>query len=642
MTNETLNNSPLDGGKKTIAEFFKENEKKITAQTLMSKISLSYKSEEYHFPTTNKFFHLFNNKVYLCSKGKKSTLGIKLATTFDVVSVKECILIFNDKSGKIPLKYYLVTFKNANGKIEKDVEIANNSKSDYKQFQTVLNETANGFLINMTEQEYKAYVEAFISPKVAQKVKIYSNAGLISDNELLYENALAKADEILWADEDGYIKIDKNSYIKLKKAEHYLPKLHKCDKTGVQVSNELMTNIKETWCDNLIPALLTLGHMAMSIYFNLFIKRYGVPTLILYGDSGSGKSTLIIVGLSFFGLSKEGLTSGGSTARSNEYFTSHYNGFCIGIDDVKGETLKSSNFITMIKGAYKGIPRTRMLPYGRGVEYIHFCSPLAYSTNESLPDLKEVINRLNVIEIFGNKFKANEFKYHEFSKDNTDNLQELSLILPEFLKFDKDTVVGLYEQAFEILEVSVKDTQKRIINNISYAYTGTLLLSLISGVEFENLQEQVIEFAQNQIKRYDEIKTPVEKVLSAIITLTDLKQLELGTHFKIVDVEINDIRETHIRFNKDVVLSAINKYYSYDKTMRIDEDSFLRYAQNHSRFRGNNVSVRYADDMSKVVGSIAFNISGMEDFAHISSNGIIMPMPADEFRTSLNSEGNNM
>ena len=649
MINSCTTKTPLDCGKKSINEFFSSNEKVISTITLMSKKTLNYYSDEYVFPCQNKFFHLFKHKVYLCTKGKKNQIHIELATTFDVVSVKECTLVYNDKSGKKPLKYYLVTFKSATGKIEKDVEIANNSKSDYKQFQTVLNEIANGFLINMTEQEYKAYVEQFISPKVAEKVTIYSNAGKISDNEILYENALATSDETIWADEDGYIKVSDNSYVKLNKANHYLPKLHKSNKNGAQIANELMLNIKETWSDNIVPALLTLGHMVMSFYYEDFVKRYGVPTLILYGDSGSGKSTLMVVGLSLFGLSKEGLTSGGSTTKSNEFFTSHYNGFNIGIDDVKGDTLKSQNFIALIKGAYKGIARTRMLPYGRGVEYIQFCSPLSYSTNESLPDLKEVINRLNVIEIFGNKFKADEFLYHEFNKDNSNNLQELSLILPEFLKFDKETIIALYEQAFETLEANVEDTQKRIINNVAYAYCGVLLLSLISEVEFENFEEQVIEFAKNQVKQYDSIKTPIEKVLSAIVTLTDLKQLELGTHFKIVDVEVNGIFETHIRFNKDVVLSTINKYYSYDRSMKIDSDSFLRYAKNHNRFRGNNHAVRYDNSKDKVTSSICFNISGMEDFVHIAPHGVmpvdtpaIKSVSADEFRANLKKAGNNM
>ena len=41
-----------------------------------------------------------------------------------------------------------------------------------------------------------------------------------------------------------------------------------------------------------------------------------------------------------------------------------------------------------------------------------------------------------------------------------------------------------------------------------------IILSYISGVKFENLQEQVVEFAKNQVEKYENIKTPVEKVLA--------------------------------------------------------------------------------------------------------------------------------
>lgn len=144
-----------------------------------------------------------------------------------------------------------------------------------------------------------------------------------------------------------------------------------------------------------------------------------------------------------------------------------------------------------------------MLPYGRGVEYIHTCSPLAYSTNETLPDLRELINRLNVVEIFGNNFDADKFKYHEFDNSNQNNLKELSLILPEFLKYTKESILAMYERNFEVLKNNVKDTQKRVISNIAYAYTGAQMLSYISGVEFENLEEKVITYAQEQVEKYE-------------------------------------------------------------------------------------------------------------------------------------------
>ena len=614
--------NPLEQGKKTIFDFYEDYKKLLDTLSFISTASINFNAEDYKLPNQNKFMHQSWNKTFLISK-KKSKLSITLLANFIVIDVKECTYIFNDKSGKKPLKYYIITLKNYNGKIEKNIEITGNSKTDFKQFQASINSQFNDFVINMNEAEFKAFVAEYISPKVASKVIIYKNAGVTPDGNLLYENALATTEGIIWADEDGYIKIGENLYIKLAEAEHYQPKLAKSLKNGKQIANALITNIIECWSDNFIVPLIVLGDMSMSISFEEFVKRYGCPTLILYGGTGTGKSTLVTVGLAIFGLHREALTASGATAISLEFFSSNYNGLNVCIDDVKAETLNSSKFTALIKGAYKGIPRTKMSSYGKDVKYMHICSPLACSTNEALPDLQEVVNRLNIVEIFGKIFKADKFKYHEVDKDGGNNLKELSLILPEFLKFTKDDVLKLYEQTFEMLENNVQDTQKRIINNIAYAYTGTLLLLKIAGISIDGLQDKVIEYTQQQIAKYESIKTPVEKVLDSIIILTKLGIIQAGTHFKITDEEFGDTTETHIKFHKDLILSAINKYYSYDKSKQIDEKKFLAYAKNHKRFRGNNHSVRYDSDRSKVVSSICFNISGLDDFAGISPCGVM-------------------
>lgn len=614
--------SPLEQGKKTIFDLYEEHKKLLDTLSFISSANINYNAEDYNLPNQNKFMHQAWNKTFLIAK-KKGKLNIKLVANFIVIVVKECTYIFNDKSGKKPLKHYIITLQNHNGKIEKDVEITGNSKTDFKQFQTSINNQLNDFVVNMNEAEFKAFVAEYISPKVASNVIIYKNAGVTPRGNLLYENALATPNGITWADEDGYIEIGENSYIKLAEAEHYQPKLAKSLKPGKQIANALITNIIECWSDNIILPLIVLGHMIMAVYYEEFIKRYGCPTLILYGETGTGKSTLVTVGLAIFGLSREALTSGGATSKSLEFFSSNYNGLNVCTDDVKGETLNSSNFTALIKGAYKGIPRTKMSSYGKDVKYMHICSPLACSTNEALPDLQEVVNRLNIVEIFGKIFKADKFKYHEVDKDGGDNIKELSLILPEFLKFSKDDVLKLYEQIFEMLENNVQDTQKRIINNIAYAYTGTLLLLKIAGISIDSLQDNIIEYAKQQIAKYESIKTPVEKVFDGIITLTKMGILQVGTHFKIVDDEVAGIPETHLQFHKDLILSAINKYYSYDKSKQIDEKKFLAYAKNHKRFRGNNHSVRYDNDRNKVVGSMCFNISGLDDFVGISKHGIM-------------------
>ena len=634
-----MNINPISKGKKNIDELFEEHKNALSNLTFISTFSINNKADNYNLPKQNKFLFQKWNKIFLLDK-KKNKINITLKANFTITDVKECTLIHNDKSGKLPLKYYLVTLKNSKGKVEKDVEIANNSKSDYKQFQADINSRYNDFAVNMSESEFKTFVAEFISPKIVDNALIYTNAGVLEPNKILYENALATKDGIIWADENGYIKTGEKTYIKIVESTHYLPKLTKNVKTGKEIAKALIENIIECWSDDIVLPMLTLGHMVMSLYYDEFVKRYGVPTLILFGETGTGKSTLVTVGLSIFGLSRDALTSGGSTAKSNEYFSSKYNGMNVCIDDVKGQTLTSSNFTALVKGAYKAIPRTRMLPYGKGVEYIHICSPMAYSTNETLPDLKEVINRLNVIEIFGKVFKADKFKYHEVDKGNNDNLKELSLILPEFLKYTIKDVLKIYDNVFEILENSdIQDTQKRVINNIAYAYTGILLLLDISGVQVNDLDYKIIEYARKQVKKYEEIKNIVDKVLAEIPVLLELGVIQNGTHFRVYTEQLdNGNIEVQIRFNKDIILSIMNKYYSHDKSKQISNDLFKSYAKNHSRYRG-NLTVRYKDEQgSKPSNSMVFCVNGMEEYAGFGSMPVAIS--AQEFADNL--KGNQM
>lgn len=631
MTNAPITiNNPIDTGKKTIEDIFNQNKKLLNAVTFISKATISYNSEEYILPNQNKFLLQKWNKTFIVEK-KKGKLQVQLLSNFIVTDVRECTLVFNDKSNKKPHKYYVVSLKNDKGAVEKDVEIAYNSKSDVKQFETTVNNLYTGFQVCMSEAEFKTFVCEYVSPKVASKTTIYTNAGKLDDNKLLYENALATSTGINWADDDGYIKTGENSYVKLAESTHYLPKLATSVRTPQVIANELISNLLDCWEDNIVLPLITLGHMVMAIYYEDCIKRYGCPTLILYGETGTGKSTLVTVGLSIFGLAREALTSGGSTAKSNEYFCSKYNGMNVCIDDVKGETLASSNFTALVKGAYKGVPRTKMLPYGRGIDYINTCSPLAYSTNESLPDLKEVVNRMNIIEIFGKIFKADKFKYHEVDKDNNARLKELSLILPQFLKYSTEDVIKLYEQVFEILKANVKDTQNRVISNIAYAYTGALMLLAIADITLEDLQDKVIQYAQKQIEKYENIKTVVDKVLAEIPTLHLLNVIEKDKHFRISKENIDGNEILMVKFKKDVIIGAINKYYCGNKKKQIDESSFWSYAQNNRRYKGNKTT-RFD---GKSTNAMCFDVTGMEEYIDFGS----MPeaISADEFRSNLNS-----
>ena len=118
------------------------------------------------------------------------------------------------------------------------------------------------------------------------------------------------------------------------------------------------------------------------------------------------------------------------------------------------------------------------------------------------------------------------------------------------------------------------------------------------------------------------------------MTLFELGYLEKDRHFKIAKVTINSREELQIRFKKDVIISAINKYYCGDKQKRIDVQSFLSYAKNHKRYRG-NITARLD---GKADNAMSFDVTNMEEYSDFGA--MIEPMSYEDLKKGL--EGNNM
>ena len=347
---------------------------------------------------------------------------------------------------------YIVSLVN-DKKTEVEVEVTGEAKSDFKRFCSILDEKTNGFLIECKKDEFRELFAKYILSQITCTIKMFTNAGIIECKKYLYGNALVYNGEKIYADKDGYIQINENTFYMLDSKAAYAPKLAKSLKSGNEISKEFVENIIECWKNNYFLPLITIGHMLMSVFFKDFVK-IGVPTLILYGESGTGKSTIEKCGLFIFGFPREAIVSGGSTVKSIEYKLSQYNSVIICVDDIKGITLLSGNFNEFIKSLYHATPRTKMTNYGREIEVSQVCSPFAGSTNDRLPNLKEIINRLNIVEMFGKSFDSSKFKYFE---TNEENIKELSLILPEILKFDTEKVKSMYSDTVKLLETSSKN-----------------------------------------------------------------------------------------------------------------------------------------------------------------------------------------
>ena len=547
-------NSPVDLGKRNIKDILEGYHRDIQGLTIMDSFDSPFRAEDYQIPYRKKFFFTAENKTYMVTiaKGK---IKVSVVADFVVIEVRECTHVFNNKSNVQPIKYYLLTLKNANNMIESNIKVAGISKSDAKKFQESVSNSCYEFFINMKDDVFKCFFSEMVVQKVTSKVTIYENAGIIADGTFLYGNALATPSGVVWANPEGYIEVESEKFIKLAEGNK------------------------------------------------------GVPTMIIYGNTASGKSTLQYLGISFFGFSENFLISGGSTAKSNEYLSANYNGVAICVDDVKGTTLTASNFTSLAKELYSASPRTVMKAYRKAIEYIQTCSPVVYSTNESLPNLQEVLNRLNVVQIFGKSFVAERFKYHVSSGDK---LKELSLILPELLKIPFDEVLKIYNEITALIKERTTIKEGRIINNLAYAFTGTQLLLKIAGVGVEGLQEQFVEYAQKQEEEYSETKNVVDRVLVLIPTLSDIGQIEEGQHSKIQVQNKREYQgETWVCFKKNVVLSIINKYFAHDRSKQIDDDQFTRYAKNHPRYRGEKT----VDYFGKKAYSICFDVTGLSEYS---------------------------
>ena len=244
----------------------------------------------------------------------------------------------------------------------------------------------------------------------------------------------------------------------------------------------------------------------------------------------------------------------------------------------------------------------RYTKFGKEIEYINTCSPLIYSTNEYLPNLQEVINRLSIVQIFGKNFDTNKFKY--FS-DNKDKIEELSLILPEMLKFQLDYVMHAYNDISDLIKNNTNIKEHRIINNLAYAYTGTKLLLQIGNVKIDNLDNMFLLYAEKQGAEYADTKNIVDRVIDDIFFLKNKENVLSFYKYQYVN------GEKWLCFHKKSIIDEINKYYSYDKSRKIDEDQFTRYAKHHKRFR----CEKTVDYYSNKVYSMCFDVTDIDEYS---------------------------
>ncbi len=613
--NETQNKnikSPTDILKRNYLDAITAEEKNLRRLNFMSPYFIKL-DENFTKPFQEKTFVTVGNRIYSV-KLEGNCLTLWLLTNFSILDAKAIKYIYNDESNTKTNEYYVIELKNCNGNVITNIEIQEHAKYDIKAFQFALSQV-NFCQMEVKSKEFKALVDEYINPKLKKTVTIYKNPGLIAPQTFLYKNALVHKGVIYWADKDNLIQTaDKNLYIKLNEDIDYpSPILYKSDKNAKEITLKLLTNFCECWGANTTLALLAIGHMIMGLFYKTFIKRTkGAPILIISGITGCGKSTLTSVGVSIFGFDDDFLSAGDSSIRGQEGMASDYNCVNICMDDLLDKILESAYFGSTIKKQFKASKRVTRKAHNKGANIIKPNSQIIYSTNGALPEIPELANRANLIAIMSQTLNEEKFEYFG---DNSENRNELSLILPELLKFTDDEVLQIHSELIEKLTNNLGTSSiSRIYHNIAYMWTGIVLLEKIAGTTIADLEPHIFEYAKSIEEHYKEIPSPIDMLLNGLVVLSRNSIISDNIHYRIKGPDDTDDERVYLIFHKDTLLTTYNKYFAGDETRKIKKTIFNNYLASDKRVIRDNLTGYYNGERKNSVMLDITDWSDVEEF----------------------------
>ena len=612
--------SPIDFIKKDWRKLFDEHKERLLRLNFLQEYDIKIDENEFFLPSKNKFLlALFGMIVSIQFYFKDKILSLRKSANFNVSEVATAKYVYNDKSGMDNYEYCNLTLETDKGYKKSNIEIKGNAKSDFQKFQEALNLDDNHFQTMFNHREFKTFYENFILPKLENKTIItYENCGKIKPNTYLGSDFLIENGNIYRVNEDGLIPTSKeNVFIKVNdKRSFRLPKLSNSNKSGQVVAKDFIQNILDSWGENYIHALLAIGHMIMGLFVERFTnKSTGTPVLILSGVSGSGKSTIIKNGISIFGFGDDLLLAGNSTVLGQQFVANKINGANVCVDDLSETVIESKGFGQTIKNQYNSTPRARRIEYGKNIFLEYPCSQIVYSTNSSLPEVDALENRVNLINIMKNYLDTD--KYH-YLTENTQNNEELSLILPELLKLDEEKIVEKHKELVEEIKGKIDGKIPRIAHNTAYMWCGIKLLEQIADIEIKDLKSEVIKYAQEAVERYKNIPNELDKLLNELLTLKEMEKIEEGKHYNIR----KEGDRIHIMFHKGTLIKIYNDNFK-EPNQKISKTVFNNWLKNDSRVINHKITGNYRGIRKTSIIVDITDIPDMEDFSGYT--GVIKP-----------------
>lgn len=329
----------------------------------------------------------------------------------------------------------------------------------------------------------------------------------------------------------------------------------------------------------------------MGLFFDYFLKKnIGIPLLIICGVSSSGKTTLIQNGIAILGMGEDFLIAGDSTANGQQFIAQSINNVACPVDDVFEAVLNSKKLGAKIKSSYRATPKIRMRTFGQEPDLCQICSQLIYTANGNIPQIQELVNRANVISINDTTLDTDNYNYLD---ENAENREELSLILPELIKYAPEEVFETYKQLKEVLRESLEKINNRILSNVAFMWTGLVLLQEIAGISIDNLDGGIIEHAKNVAEDYKNLPTPIDTFLEGLLIMKNLGAIKKGYDYEIKEPQETEDGSVQLIFHKETLRTIYNDFFAKDSDRKIDKAVFNRYLKWDSRVITQDASQKY-------------------------------------------------
>ena len=635
-------NSPEEMLLKSSRKLLEKYIKSLIASNYMDSVHIKY-DPEYQKPKNSKDLAEVGNIICMVKKGSEG-LCVAKCSNYRVNDAITIVKKYNNKSGnkdEISCEMSVVT---DTGEEINGIELKDKAKYNADAHQGALSAYSNYLQLAIyNPKEFKTYYEKFIGKKLKKTLIQYENSGLIALQQFLGKDFLIDRDKIYYADETGYIPTAyPDVYISANKNRPYqLPRLSKSLKSAQQVCSDFLKNTYDCYGKNGVSALLVIGQIVMGLFFDYFLKKnIGIPLLIICGVSSSGKTTLIQNGIAILGMGDDFLIAGDSTANGQQYIAQSINNVACPVDDVFEAVLNSKSLGAKIKANYKATPKIRMKSYGKEPDLCQICSQLVYTANGNIPQIQELVNRANVISINDTSLDTDNYKYLD---ENADNREELSLILPELIKYAPEEVFETFEHLKLVLKESLEKVNNRILSNIAYMWTGLTLLQDIAGIKLENIDEGIIEHAKNVAEDYKKLPSPIDLFLEGLVIMKKLGVINPGIHYNIKKPEDTEDGSTLLIFHKETLRTLYNDFFAKDNDRKIDKAIFDRHLKCDTRVVTQEASQRYnqidSPKKGKNMRSVVLDISDWDEAFEFSGTMVVdtyEPMSYEELSQNVN------